>query len=789
MASEVEGGGHDSTEEIESDFSALVESDVSSFSAEYSSQEFDENMQHSPLYRGRENNKQVQVEADPAEQEVISADNTKDFALRSLKAMGLHGEDIRSFTAGMGAKGYSALANFHVACEHFNLPLAWGSKQVKAFLIFINYKYYSAPYVARMWHTIQSLGKLLSQPLSSEQEADYELVYQQAKDIQDNKVPVSKKLLHQLCKAADLIFEEYNASLAKAMFTAAWAGYMRVGEYSRTSDKDGNKHNLKADALITSPAGLSITFRSDKTSKSADPFKHRFISWRSLPAGSQDAFRDYDRLRPLKAINYFCREDGVELTRSVVLNLLDACILLTPFRLLNVTPHCFRLGAASHDRLHGLSMVDILEKGRWRPQSKAIEAYTRPDMVVLQPQDLFDRLPKYRRIWRFQRLNFLSRCMVEVGSPLRIHPFQQVLDTHFPSLRNYQTEEPDGYPYEAARDRLAELKYNREHEVYLRIMEEEEAKKIRECFSRGQTAAVVRRNTQQRIRQGPLPFSYSTPSAVAGVSDNRQTQASVCKQDSGSQTDHVVVLSSGEALQLASRAIVPVQGIRLPNRRTNFAEKVQGATSSEKLFEVFSLGEKLALSKQQLQQRRRKDPALTVRKRSYTASRKFELRAKIRRRISRRYREHRNQSTKGGVTQPPIKKTESMIKMIEFFMAEIQEKGESGLPVRMDEWDPVDPVEEEAYEREVMLAYEQKPVNYEEILKVKLHDGSANRKDLQTKRKKPAKKPVVQLSESEDESLLSSQHAMVIGDGEQLYELVPGPPLSFLPLLPQVNAE
>ena len=385
--------------------------------------------------------------------------------------MGLDEDDICSFTDGMGAKGYSALANFHVACEHFNLPLVWGPRQVKAFLIFVNYKYYAASYVARMWHTIKSLGKLLLQLLSSEQEADYELVYQQAKDIKDNKVPVSKKLLAQLCKAADLVLEEYNASLAKAVFITTWAGYMHVGEYSRMSDKDGNKHNLKADALITSPAGLSITFRSDKTSKSADPFKHHFISWKSLPAGSRDAFRDYDRLRPLKAINYFCREDGVELTRSVVLNLLDACILLTPFRLLNVTPHCFCLGAASHDRLHGLSMVDILEKGRWRPQSKAIEAYIWPDMVVLQP----DRLPKYRRVWRFQRLNFLSRCMVEVGSDKEIHPFQQVLDTHFPSLKNYQTEEPDGYPYEAARDRLAELKYNRKHEVYLRIMEEEEA--------------------------------------------------------------------------------------------------------------------------------------------------------------------------------------------------------------------------------------------------------------------------------------------------------------------------
>ena len=89
--------------------------------------------------------------------------------------------------------------------------------------------------------------------------------------------------------------------------------------------------------------------------------------------------------------------------------------------------------------------------------------------------------------------------MVEIGSNKETHPFQEVLDKHFPTLKNYQVEEPEGYPYEAARDHLAELKHNREHEVYLKIMNEEEAKRIRECFSRGQTAAIVWWNTQQRI--------------------------------------------------------------------------------------------------------------------------------------------------------------------------------------------------------------------------------------------------------------------------------------------------
>ena len=202
--------------------SEFGEADVSLMSTKISSQEFDENWHNSPFPIGQKNKKPDFEEVDPTEQEVISAANSKEFVLHSLKVMGLDDEDIHSFTARMGAKGYSALANFHVACEHFNLPLAWGPRQVTAFLIFVNYKYYTASYVARMWGSIKSLGKLLLQPITSEQEADFELVFQQANEIKDNKVPVSKKLLAQLCVAADEVFAEYNAALAKAMFLTAW---------------------------------------------------------------------------------------------------------------------------------------------------------------------------------------------------------------------------------------------------------------------------------------------------------------------------------------------------------------------------------------------------------------------------------------------------------------------------------------------------------------------------------------------------------------------------------------
>ena len=116
-----------------------------------------------------------------------------------------------------------------------------------------------------MWNAIKDLGEFLLCPVSEGQEADFKLVKMQAKEMKDNKVPVSRQLLKDLCLAADVVFAEYDAALAKVMFIIAWAGYMRIpDEYSRTSGKNGNQHNLMNKSLLTSPAGLSFHFHSRK---------------------------------------------------------------------------------------------------------------------------------------------------------------------------------------------------------------------------------------------------------------------------------------------------------------------------------------------------------------------------------------------------------------------------------------------------------------------------------------------------------------------------------------------
>ena len=674
-----------------------------------------------------------------AQHNILQPNNTKAYALMLLNELGLNKTDITKFTAGMGPKGYSALANFRIACDYMGVPVSWGEQQLQAYLIYVNYKYYAAQYLTRQWKTILDLGEFLCAPVSEKQIADFELVQAQAKEIKDNKVPVSMKLLKELCVAADIVFQPYNAALAKALFLAAWAGYMRISEYSRTSGKHGNRHNLRGFGLLTSPAGLSFNFHSDKTSRSSQN-KHRFVSWRGLPKFARQAFADYNRLRPRQAYNYFCREDGIELTRSYVLNLLDSCLLLTSYKHLHVTPHCFRLGAASHDRLIGLNMRDIEDKGRWGTKSKAIEAYTRPDIVVLTPSTLWNDLPKYRRYWTPQRLAFLAKCLVEKPSEVNPHPFGAVLEVHFPELKQYDEELPEEYPHQQALARLAEIKENRRSGVYLKKFSAAEARKLRDCFSRGKVAQLLRREAKRRIKGACLPFSYLRRTVKLGLTGNKATQVSVKKKEfvsAGAQTDDVVILSKEEFQEFKdSGSIKELEASPLP-RKPSLQQSIQIGFTDQPLYDITEKGVKYVMTRKQFLHKKTMKPNMKTPGRSLSARKRFDLRSKIRRRISRRYREHRNNSKLKSYQRPSaaedsVKKTESVRRLIEFFMAEILEKGEAGLPVWREEYDPKTSSKE--YEEAVLKQYRDKPPNYEQLLKVRLHDGSYQR-DLKKSRK------------------------------------------------------
>ena len=222
--------------------------------------------------------------------------------------MGLKDNTIKKFTKKMDPKGFAAIVNFKLGCLYSSLLIQWGQPQVKAFLIYVHIKFYTTAYLIRMWNTITKLAMLFDDEISEENEQGFQAVKDQAKEIKDTKVPISRELLEQLCAAADKCFKSYNALLSKTLFLLAWGGFMRICEYSRTSE--GNQHNIRANAVLTSDLGVRIAFHSDKTSKGSHPIQHRFVEWHQLPQGARKIIESYKATRPISAYNFFCRYDG-----------------------------------------------------------------------------------------------------------------------------------------------------------------------------------------------------------------------------------------------------------------------------------------------------------------------------------------------------------------------------------------------------------------------------------------------------------------------------------------------
>ena len=94
-----------------------------------------------------ENLKQKEQTARPESPEPESPKSTKEVAISTLHSIGLTSDQVNSFAPQLGVKGFSALVNFHLGCQYAELPIKWGDKQVKAYLVYVHVKFYTAAYL------------------------------------------------------------------------------------------------------------------------------------------------------------------------------------------------------------------------------------------------------------------------------------------------------------------------------------------------------------------------------------------------------------------------------------------------------------------------------------------------------------------------------------------------------------------------------------------------------------------------------------------------------------------
>ena len=139
--------------------------------------------------------------------------------ITTLTSMGV--VNARIVVANWSDKRFYALANFAEACEDKNLTKTWGEDQINAFLDILHQKFYSASTLDSQWNSFKKVGHLLNKNPTPEQELEFGLVKQDARELGDDRLLVSKELLEQLCMGADSVLREYNSVLTKSVFISS----------------------------------------------------------------------------------------------------------------------------------------------------------------------------------------------------------------------------------------------------------------------------------------------------------------------------------------------------------------------------------------------------------------------------------------------------------------------------------------------------------------------------------------------------------------------------------------
>ena len=106
------------------------------------------------------------------------------------------------------------------------LPYEWETPQKEAVICYLdnlNLTYLSQK---RHWMVLEELCDRLNQPMSVHLITLFDWLQARCNVIKDNKLPIPKQLLIDLCQAADVMFEDHDALLIKCMFLAAWGGFM-----------------------------------------------------------------------------------------------------------------------------------------------------------------------------------------------------------------------------------------------------------------------------------------------------------------------------------------------------------------------------------------------------------------------------------------------------------------------------------------------------------------------------------------------------------------------------------
>ena len=190
----------------------------------------------------------------------------------------------------------------------------------------------------------------------------------------DNRAPITIDVLTRLLSAVPAALPAHFSLLARTMFLFAFRAFARISEFTVTGR---DSHTLQLADIVFDPSFdfVEICFRSYKASVPGAPATIRVRRNPVKGLCLVSHLRDYFTARPVLPGPLFVLPSGCHVSSRRFAAWFTRVVVHAGLSALRLTPHSFRIGAASHAASLGASDAQIAQLGRWR--SAAFRRYIR----------------------------------------------------------------------------------------------------------------------------------------------------------------------------------------------------------------------------------------------------------------------------------------------------------------------------------------------------------------------------------------------------------------------------
>ena len=191
----------------------------------------------------------------------------------------------------------------------------------------------------------------------------------------DSRLPVTPSILLSIISTSRRVASSpFELALFPALFSLMFHALLRLGEVT------DSPHNLQYSNLSLTTNALSLTFTS---------FKHSLghpvtitLQASASPACPVRLIHSYLTLRGHSPGPLFMSHNRSPLNASYFRSFLKSSLALAGLSSLRITPHSFRIGAATYAASMGFTSEQIKTLGRWR--SAAFKKYIRIQAITLK---------------------------------------------------------------------------------------------------------------------------------------------------------------------------------------------------------------------------------------------------------------------------------------------------------------------------------------------------------------------------------------------------------------------